>query len=214
MFELFFHGNYSGLSKSTKDSVGLQELGTARKLYPPEPEERARAGPNSKGQLASNREGQEQWHLFLFSSSIYYHCLPWAKAKQKPKNKEPVTLAPGAQREQRMILGEGRAQQTQTDFKGNKISGWIKKIPRAWAARWAMGRNVPRAPGNILDLGSIPTYYRLGKSLGFRKTPSITYKRWWWEVGESGHQLDFRLPSCSRISWSKCIQVNDCSCRE
>lgn len=60
MFELFFHGNYSGLSKSTKDSVGLRELGTARKLYPPEPEERARAGPNSKGQLASNREGQEQ----------------------------------------------------------------------------------------------------------------------------------------------------------
>lgn len=88
-----------------------------------EPEERARAGPNSKGQLASNREGQEQRHLFLFPSSISCHCLPWAKAKQKPKNKELVTLAPGAQREQRMILGEGRAQQTRTDFKGNKISG-------------------------------------------------------------------------------------------
>lgn len=138
-----FMANYSGLSKSTKDSVGFQELGTARKLYPPEPEERARAVPNSKGQLATNSEGQEQWHLFLFPSSISCHCLPWAKDKQKPKNKELVTLAPEAHKEKNREWFWEKGEHRNTDWHSESLSSQVSNGERcAKSTRKHTGRRL------------------------------------------------------------------------
>lgn len=96
MFELFFHGQLFKTKQVNKRFCGISGIRDSKEALSTWTW-RARAVPNSKGQLATNSEGQEQWHLYLFPSSISCHCLP--KDKQKPKNKGPVTLAPEAHKE-------------------------------------------------------------------------------------------------------------------
>lgn len=123
VFEFFFPDHHSRLSKTTKDSVRLQESEAARKALSLGAWRRAR----TRGQLATKQRAagmsSNTLQVPLLAFFSLWHCLPQAKAKQKPKNNEAAARLQSLLRhKEKRLWQEHRAQTRLQEGQGGTAS--------------------------------------------------------------------------------------------